>query len=68
MTTTTKRTSKPTATKTSVSRVRATGSRQGALTREERIAKLAYSFAESYGFTSDSVQDWLAAEKVIDGR
>jgi hypothetical protein len=44
-----------------------TGSRE-TLSREEKIRRLAYSFAESYNFTSDSVQDWLAAEKVIDSQ
>ena len=38
------------------------------VSREERIRELAYLFAESYGFTSDSVQDWLAAERVVDSQ
>ena len=34
--------------------------------RHERIAALAYTFAQQNGFQTDPVQDWLAAERMID--
>jgi hypothetical protein len=39
-----------------------------AASREELVRELAYLFAESHGFTSNPVQDWLAAERVVDGK
>lgn len=36
--------------------------------RHQMIAKAAYGYAERAGFTSDPLQNWLAAEREIDAQ